>query len=279
MDAEKKQLLKKLALAAAVRPVNLVVLAVGLVASMALGVGGGSAVGIAVLALALVAYAGLVAMDLMNRRFVEDTVHGKKRGARLRIELSEDEGFIPPERIGAQDLRGVYEMIVNKFERAKSAFEVGGNDLQLSLRESIERCLELVKEAGKTATKGDKLRIYLDSESAAQMEKDARRLESQAKNATDGAARDNYKQAAEAKRQQLATYRQIEGLYDRVNAQLSVIETSLETVNAKLVKLSATDVQEAIAANQSIATHLESVHSDIHTLETTVEETIQEFTL
>ncbi|HZO17264.1 MAG TPA: hypothetical protein VFB62_28500, partial [Polyangiaceae bacterium] len=194
-------------------------------------------------------------------------------------ELSEDEGFIPPERIGAQDLRGVYEMIVNKFERAKSAFEVGGNDLQLSLRESIERCLELVKEAGKTATKGDKLRIYLDSESAAQMEKDARRLESQAKNATDGAARDNYKQAAEAKRQQLATYRQIEGLYDRVNAQLSVIETSLETVNAKLVKLSATDVQEAIAANQSIATHLESVHSDIHTLETTVEETIQEFTL
>ncbi|HZO15046.1 MAG TPA: hypothetical protein VFB62_17340, partial [Polyangiaceae bacterium] len=77
MDAEKKQLLKKLALAAAVRPVNLVVLAVGLVASMALGVGGGSAVGIAVLALALVAYAGLVAMDLMNRRFVEDTVHGK----------------------------------------------------------------------------------------------------------------------------------------------------------------------------------------------------------
>ncbi len=279
MDDDSKARIQKILLAAATRPLSLGVLAAGIVAALLLsGSHLGSGMGIAILALGLLAYAGLVGMDATNARFVEETLRGAKEARRVRIELSEDDGWIPPARIKTQDLRANYDNIVGKFDQVKDAFEKSDTGLQANLRESVERCLDLCKEAGKTAMRGVQLRDYLDSRSPIVLEQEAQRLEKNAAAATDTGARESYQQAAEAKRQQLTTYGQIQGLYDRVNAQLSVIESTLETVNAKMVKLRATDVADAMAVGQSIRDHVESVRSDIHILESTVEETMQEFT-
>jgi hypothetical protein len=278
VDPDRKSAITKLLIAAAIKPVNLAVLLAGVIAAVVLsGLHLGTAVAIAVLLLGVFAYAGLVGIDLQSRRFVEDTLQGESNARRMRIELSEDDGYVPADQITASDLRANYESIVRNFERVRAAFHAGNQSLQDSLRESVERCLDLVKEAGKTAQRGVQIRGYLDSESPLVMEKDAERLQKQAKSATDAGARANYQQAADAKRQQLQTYQQIQGLYDRVNAQLAVISTTLETANAKFVKLRATDIQEATAINESITSHIETVRSDIHILESTVEETMQEF--
>ncbi len=279
MDDDRKAKIQKLLLAAAVKPLSLGVLAAAIAAAAVLsGMQVASAMGIAVLLLGVLAYAGLVAMDLQSQRFVDETLQGAKEARRMRIELSEEDGFVRPERIKVADLRANYENIVRNFSEVKWAFEAGNPSLQASLRESVERCLDLCKEAGKTAQRGVQLRDYLDSQSPIIIEQEAQKLEKQAQTTGDAGARTNYQQAAEAKRQQLQTYRQIEGLYDRVNAQLSVIETTLETVNAKMVKLRATDASEAVAINESISSHIESVRSDIHILESSVEEAMQEFT-
>ena len=279
MEADQKSKIQKLLLTAAVKPLNLAVLAVGIVAGFVLsGTSLGAGMGMAVLGLGMLAYGGLVAMDLTSQRFVDETLQGAKEARRMRIELSEEDGFVAPAKIKVADLRANYENVVRNFQEVKWAFEAGNASLQANLRESVERCLDLCKEAGKTAERGVQLRDYLDSQSAIIIEQEAQKLEKQAAATGDATARGTFQQAAEAKRQQLGTYRQIEGLYDRVTAQLSVIETTLETVNAKLVKLRATDVSEAMAVNQSISDHIESVRSEIHILESTVEETMQEFT-
>jgi hypothetical protein len=77
-------------------------------------------------------------------------------------------------------------------------------------------------------------------------------------------------------REKLATHHQIEGLYDRVRAQLAAIESSTDGMYAKIVKLQATDVEEAVVVNQSISAQLDTLSSDLHILESAVEETLQE---
>jgi hypothetical protein len=144
------------------------------------------------------------------------------------------------------------------------------------LVESLERCGQLVNEAGRTAVKGNALRGYLEIQTAQAIEAEAEALEQSAAQAKDEKAAESYQKAAAASREQLATYRQIEGLYDRVKAQLAAIETSTDGVYAKIVKLQATDLQEAILVNQSISAHLDALSSDMHILESVVEETIQE---
>ena len=58
---------------------------------------------------------------------------------------------------------------------------------------------------------------------------------------------------------------------------LRLIEASLDGLAAKLVKLEATDIAEAIAINESITDNVRTMTSDVEILESTYEETMQEF--
>ena len=178
-----------------------------------------------------------------------------------------------------QALRGIYSVILANLQRVRATYEAGSDDTKELLASSLAHCELLTLEAGRAAVKGNPLAAYLRMENPTGISGEIQQLERDAEAARDLKAKENYGKAAENKRQQLETYRQIEGLYDRIRAQLAVIETALDGVNAKLVKLGATDIQEVMATNESIGSHLQSMTTDIHILESTVDETIQEYAL
>jgi hypothetical protein len=271
---------KKLALASAAGPVNLGVLGAAVVAAIALaaaGVGGGAGLGVAVLSLGVLAYSALIVLDLMNPRFVARAA-AQIDPTRYRIEDSAAE--VKPEvqldAIRPPELRSIYQMIIDNYRRTCEAFEASSDMLHSSLQDSVKRCGQLVQEAGRTAVKGNTLRAYLESQTANDIEAEARALEANAARSTDKKAAETYHKAAATAREQLSTYRQIEGLYDRVKAQLAAIETSTDGVYAKIVKLQATDIEEAVMVNQSITAHLDALSGDMRALESAVEETMQE---
>ena len=125
--------------------------------------------------------------------------------------------------------------------------------------------------------RGDTISGYLSSERPENIEAEANRLAALAAATGDAKARESFLVATESKKKQLETYRQLVGLYDQVHAQLKVIDTSLDGLSAKIVKLRATDVQEAVSINESISTHVETVSADIAALEDNVEATMQEY--
>jgi hypothetical protein len=268
--------LKRVVLASAASPVNLGVLGVAVAVALALAVMGvgGAGVGAAVLTLGVLAYGALMALDLTSPKFVAKVTGG---GPRVRVaEIEKVEPQVMLDQIRPQELRAIYQMILTNYQRTVSAYEGSSDSLKQSLSDSLARCGQLVNEAGRTAVKGNALRNYLELQTAQSIEAEAQSLEESARQAKDEKAAATYQKAAASAREQLATYRQIEGLYDRVKAQLAAIETSTDGVYAKIVKLQATDLQEAILVNQSIAEHLDALSSDMHILESVVEETIQE---
>jgi hypothetical protein len=267
--------LKRIVLASASSPINLGVLGVALAVAVVLAVMGvgGAGVGAAVLALGVLAYCALLAMDLMNPKFI-----AKVSGQRVRVaeELNAVKPDVLLEQIRPPELRSVYQMILSNYQRTVAAYEGSSESLKSSLSDSVQRCGQLVNEAGRTAVKGNALLGFLSLQTASAIEQEAQALEESAAKAKDKKAAESYQKAAAASREQLATYRQIEGLYDRVKAQLVAIEASSDGVYAKIIKLQATDLQEAIMVNQSITAHLDALSSDMHILESVVEETIQE---
>ena len=266
----------KLLLTSASSRVNLSILSVGMVLSVILIITeiAGTSVGIAVLLFSLLAYCALVGLDVFNPKFIRE-VHGVGEPDK-KIEASTQ---IDPEQLKVQELKIIYESILNKHNQSQQAFKSTSELLKDNLVDSMSRCSELVMEAGRIAVKGDSLREYLNTQDPHSIEKQTKDLAAKARRTSDEKASEGFHQAVTVKRQQLETINQIEGLYDRINAQLNVIESSLDTIHAKIVKLKATDIEEAILVGQSIMERVDTLATDINLLESTVEETLQEFSI
>lgn len=274
-DKPPKTPVEKLVLAATTRPLSLTVLGSGLFTSLGLGIFGGSVATVwamGVLALGTAAYGALVGLDLTNERFVRKVVQGGSA-------VPEPISLPDPTSILSAEHRELYRSILAGLSRAEEIY-AGSNDfVRDSLTETLARCHALAAEAGRAAQKGNSLTEYMRSERAEEIQVEVKALEASAAQASHERARHDYLLAAETKRQQLGTYEQIEALSDRVRAQLTLIDTTLDGVTARLIKVGATDISDAVNTNRSIATHLESMTTDMQVLETTVDEMIQELSL
>lgn len=268
---------RKLAIASAASPVNLGVLGAGTLGTLGLVLAGHPILGVAVLGLGALAYGALIGMDMFSDKFIRKVYNLPDPGAselsgRIAIE-------VPPPDIEPLELRGLYVAVLTNYEEVRETVSNGGDMLQNSLSDTLERCAELVREAGRVAKRGNSLSRYKSRVRPGEIQGEIDRLEAQARSTTDEKAAETFLQAANAKRRQLDTYMQIEGLYDRIKAQLSVIETSLDGVQAKVVKLNATDIEEAATVGASISQNLDALTDDMHVLESTVDETMKELSL
>jgi hypothetical protein len=271
---------RKVAIASASSPVNLGVLGAGTLGTVGLVLAGHPMLGIMVLALGVLAYGALVGLDMFNPKFIRRVYEHGDPDAALRAGLVEGAApEISPDEIDPDELRATYQAILASYVQVHDAVGAGGGILQRSLTEAHERCSYLVREAGQMARRGNALHRYLTRERPRSIEAEAARLEGQARATRDQAAAQGFHQAAQAKHQQLETYMQIEGLYDRIKAQLSVIQTSLDGVHARVVKLNATDPEKAATLGASLSDHLGALQTDMQVLETTVDETIKELSL
>jgi hypothetical protein len=270
--------IRKVAIASAASPVNLGVLGAGILGTLGLVAAGHATLGVLVLGLGAAAYGALIGLDLFSDKFISKVYDLPDPDA----EAGADSAPVPqvsPNEIHPEEIRGLYKAVLDNHAEVRETVQVGGEMLRESLRETLDRCGELVREAGRVAQRGNALHAYLRREDPRTIAAEADRLERQARDTRDDKAALSFQKAAAAKRQQHATYEQIEGLYDRIKAQLAVIETSLDGVQAKVIKLNATDIEEAATVGASISQHLDALSTDMQVLESTVSETLEEFDL
>ncbi|MGC4087957.1 MAG: hypothetical protein QM756_08680 [Polyangiaceae bacterium] len=274
MPSNRLEPLKNAVLASATRKLHLGVLGSALTLSFATRwfEFGGELVPNLTLGLGVLAYLALVALDATDADFIRNTQ------AKLRIDTSAEE-FVDAKSLIDPSIRQQYQAILAAFQRCRGIFVGSSHGLQQSLDEGIRRSEKLVLVAGRAAKRGDTIHRHLSADTPAELAQEVERLREQAQRTRDEAARQGFTQAADAKAKELETYQQLEGLRDRVHAQLKLIETSLDGLSAKLVKLDASDLTEAITVNESLDENLRTMTSDVELLESTYEETMQELRL
>ena len=174
------------------------------------------------------------------------------------------------------EIREVYAAILQAMEECRRVYNSTNESLRSSLQDGLRRSEELVLVAGRAAKRSDAIRRHLDNDTPESLNNELSRLRSLSDRTGDETARKSFLQAADAKAKELETYKQLQGLRDRIHAQLKLIETSLDGLSAKLVKLEASDLAEAITINESIAENVQTMTSDVEILESTYEETMQE---
>ncbi len=273
MADPKRNDVRRLALASASSPLNVIVGATGVAAGSALGAltAGGATLGAAVVSLGVLAYGALIALDLQNPKF-----------AARQVEKWQQAGG-PPEpdpvalnAIASLELRESYGRIRGGYDRVRRSFDASNPSLRGYLEPTMALARQLLIDAGRTAVKGNPLYTYLVSERSDQIDVEMKKLEASAARATDPQAAASYGKAVAAMRDKLSTHTQIEGLYDRVRAQLAAVDSTLVGMHAKMVKLQATDLEEAAVVNNSISANLEALSVDLHGLDSAMEEILQE---
>lgn len=265
--------LRKALLASATNKLHLGVVGAG-VGSALLASGldfGGQLLPALTLGLGVLAYTALVALDMTNPSFI--------RQANARVRVPDEEAWLDPRQLRDAEVREVYQAILAGMEKCRALYAATNASLKDSLSDGMRRSEELVIVAGRAATRSNAIRRHLDADSPASIEKELERLRALADRTKDGTARASFLQAAESKAKELETYHQLHGLRDRIHAQLKVIDTSLDTLAAKLVKLEASDIAEAISINDSITENVQTMTSDVQILESSYDETMQELRL
>ncbi|MFZ5891084.1 MAG: hypothetical protein ACOY0T_08535 [Myxococcota bacterium] len=264
--------LKHALLASATRKLHLGVASAGVglaVLTRAFDIGGATLPAVT-LSLGLLAYLAMIGLDVIDPKFV------RASNERLRIATDDDMPLLAASSLLDPAIREQYQGILHAFQRCRSIFESSGEALRKNLDEGLKRSQQLVLVAGRAARRAEAINRHLASATAGQLEAEVKRLQDCAERTRDVPARDGFLQAADAKSKELETYRQLEGLRDRIHAQLHLIEASLDGLSAKLVKLDASDLSEAISVNESLEDNLRTMTSDVELLESTYEETLQE---
>ncbi len=267
--------LRKALLVSATRKLHLGVAGAGVAVALGASVmdWGGSTLAAVTLGLGLLAYAAMVALDVTNPDFI------RRANSRTRVDDEDAEAWLNPKTLRDAEIREVYTSILAAMQNCRRVYGSTGPSLRDSLEDGLRRSEQLVLVAGRAAKRSDAIRRHLDGDTPGSLKGELKRLRSLAEETGDDAARKGFLQAAEAKEKELETYRQLQGLRDRIHAQLRLIETSLDGLSAKLVKLEATDLAEAISINDSISEHVQTMTSDVEILESTFEETMQELRL
>ncbi len=267
--------LRKALVASATSKLHLAVAGAGVLGAVLAGALdlGGQMLPSITLGLGLLAYAAMLALDVSNPDFI------RRANSRLRVDDADADAYLNPKSLRDAEIREVYSSILTALENCHRVYASTGQSLRSSLEDGLRRSEQLVVVAGRAAKRSDAIWRHLDADTPASLDTELKRLRSLAERTGDETARKGFLQAADAKAKELETYGQLQGLRDRIHAQLKLIETSLDGLAAKLVKLEATDLAEAISINDSISEHVQTMTSDVEILESTFEETMQELRL
>ncbi|HVY32206.1 MAG TPA: hypothetical protein VHB79_36970 [Polyangiaceae bacterium] len=264
--------LYKALLASATRKLHLGVATAGVGAGVLASVLdlGGSTLPTVVIGLGILAYAAMVGLDVSNPDFI------RRANSKLRVDDADAEAWLEPKTLRDSEIREVYSAILRAMDECRRIYGGTGESLRSSLEDGLHRSEQLVLVAARAAKRSDAIRRHLDNDTPESLNKELERLRALASRTNDETAKKSFLQAAEAKAKELETYQQLTGLRDRIHAQLKLIETSLDGLSAKLVKLDASDLTEAISINASITENVQTMTSDVEILESTYEETMQE---
>lgn len=247
------------ALDAAVRPVNLTPLGVGILAGGGLLATGLAPLSILVGGLSLVTWGTLVLVDV-----------AASAGAAPVPAPARTDG------IAALHLRDAMADVRAAAERVR--LEIGRHDgvIGASLLEIEADCDALVEQALALAHRGDGIHRFLvaHDRDAIQREVDARLAS--ARQAADGEASRAFRSAAEAKRRQLELWTELRGQHDHIAAELVAVEAALDELHARVVRLALLDPTDVARAGADASREVKVLRERMEILERSAARTLQE---
>lgn len=258
-------------LASSTRGRNLSVMAsIGALAMVMLGLGmSGSALG--VLGFGSMLYACLVVRDAVSPKFLAQLMSLEEEP---RAEIRALSDTSAPLLLDGLDekMRGAYRSVLRRRTQLRERLEACPSDLQASLPEGNAICATVLAHAKRLVLRGQRLYAYLESTKPSDLRQGVSLVTEQGESSNDFMAAKILKQVAKARQQHLKTHLEVEGLYERVLAQLLLIETILAGTIARIVKIMATDDEQSSMTVHLVTEELETLLSDVEILESSLDD-------
>lgn len=262
--------------ASAIRGRNLSVLAAAGVSAMILAGLGLNWVSLIVLGVGMAGYAALIGSDAVDEKFLcqllsigepapGDGQSGDPYGDDVPLNLS----------LIDDELCDAYKALLQRRNELQELLGAGPVVLRASISEGERICDSLLANARRLVWRGQRLHSYLSLTELDCICDSACEAVLEAIATDDRVAATTYQQVVIGKQRHMETHIQVEGLYDRVLAQLALIETTLAGAVAKIVKITATDDEESSLTASLVHEELELLMTDVRILETSLEEVSQ----
>jgi hypothetical protein len=238
---------------AATGPLNLAVL-------------GGAVIGAAALAswpiaaLGGAAYVALVAADVSSAEFRRRVLTGRTAPARLPA----------PGAIRDPEVRAAVERITAARSEVDRAIKATPAQVQRHVAAAIRSIDELEAHMAQLAVRADELSRYLASTDPASARRDAEALAAKAAHTADPVARASYEAAATASRERVAALTDIAAARERTLAHLARVESAIQALPSKLVRLRTLDDQASDALTGDVGAELERMNTDLRAFEDTL---------
>jgi len=206
------------------------------------------------------AYLALVAADVSSPEFRRRVLRGRAAPPRLPA----------PGAIRDPEVRAAVERLTaarREVDRAVKAMPPGVRHHATAALRSTE---ELEVHMAQLAGRADSLSSYLTGTDPAAARRDAEALAARAARTTDPVARASYEAAATESRERVAALADITAARDRTLAHLARIESAIQALPSKLVRLRTLDDQASDALTGDVGDELERMNTDLRAFEATL---------
>jgi len=233
---------------AATGAVNLAALAAGAIGAAALH-------SIPIAALGGIAYAALVAWDVV----------GERGGAKPRVSSLPD-----PKGLADAQTRAAIETIRGARRELDKVLAETSPDVQAHLAMALVSVDELEGRAASLAARAEDIARYLATTDARAVQRDIDQLAQRVTQTRDAEARAQYETARAARAEHLHVLVELANAKERIGASLLSIAATTEALPAKVVRMRALDAQAMDALSGSVKDELDEMNGEMRTLEETL---------
>lgn len=230
--------------------------------------------GLGVLGFGTMLYAGLVTRDAVSEKFLSQFLsleEDEEQESETEALSDCSQATLPLYGLD-ENMRVAYLGVLSRRAQLQEQISACPSALQASLSGSNETCATLLAHAKRLVSRGQRLHAYLEFTRLHDLLKSVPLLERQGESSKDRVAPKLYKQVITARQRHIDTHIEVEGLYDRVLAQLLLIETTLAGTIALLVKIIATDDEQSAMTAHYVTEELETLLSDVEIFESSLDE-------
>lgn len=162
-------------------------------------------------------------------------------------------------------------------QRVLDAIKSADPGQRAMLAGSIDRVRGLARTAASLARKLQELDRNLGATDPRELDSEAKTLARRVASATDSLAKQGYERAQEQQRQKVEVVGELRARRDRIDAQLTNIELSLQTVSAQILRIKSTGAEIATAEGARVAEALDALSIDVDAVAETVDESAEAF--
>lgn len=231
-------------------PLNVGVVAAGTITAVAIG-------SWPIFAIGAVAYAALVAWDVVTPQFWKDT-------------YAEPEPVLTlpdPTKLADPATRDAVAQLTAARAALEQTLAETPPDVVAHLASTLAGLRELDGHAARLVARAEDIALHLGKVNVAALETDAKKLAERARTTDDPTARASFEQARAARTDAIATIKDLERAKDRIDANLMRLVAMMAGLPTKVVHMRALDAQAMDELSGNVADELEAMGNEIKTSE------------